>query len=353
MKKGKVIVAMSGGVDSSVAAGILKKKGYEVIGVFMHFWSPSEKKKEKFLNRCCSLEAQEDARKVAQKLRIPFYTLNFSSEFKRKVVDYFIEEYKRGRTPNPCIACNEEIKFGLLFEKLQKLAADFLATGHYARVVKKKNGYVLMEAKDNLKDQSYFLYRINKKILPRLFFPLGNISKGTVKKLAKSWHLPVCEKRESTEICFIPGASLKNFLEQYLTLKPGKIINEQGETLGEHHGLPLYTLGQRAGLFIGEGGPYYVLKKNMKKNILVVTNNKEKLMRKEIHLRNLHWINEPRKRMFIALRIRHQAPKISANIIKRNKTWHFILNEKVFAPTAGQSAVVYCGKELLGGGVII
>ena len=274
-KSKKVIVAMSGGVDSSVAAALLKKQGYDVAGIFMHFWAEPKSSAE---NKCCSSEAEGCARAVAAKLGIPFYVWHFEKEFKKAVVDYFLAEYQKAHTPNPCVVCNQKIKFGLFLKKALALGAGYIAMGHYACVKNNK----LFSAKDKKKDQSYFLYNLTQKGLSSILFPLGDYQKSEVYQMAKKWGLPYRQK-EAFDICFIAGKDHNEFLKKYLKLRPGKIISKtpphpspyQGEgwggVLGQHQGLSLYTIGQKAQ--VGGPGPYYVVGFNRKNNDLFVTKN--------------------------------------------------------------------------------
>ena len=378
----KVVVAMSGGLDSSVAAALLKRAGFDVVGVFMKFWKPqinadSNADLRGFENRCCTLEAERRARKLAKILKIPFYVLNFEKEFKKRIVDYFLEEHKKGRTPNPCVVCNREIKFGLLLEKALKLDADYIATGHYARLRNTKkyettktfsyirNKFVfrsLLRAKDKEKDQSYFLWMLNQKQLKRILFPIGDYKREEVEKLAKKFKLPVLKARKSVEICFIQ-TTINDFLARHLKQKPGKIVDTQGKVIGEHEGLWFYTIGQRKGIGL-PGGPYWVLDKDLKKNILIVTKNEKDLYKKELICKNVNWIHPVKchelaissktklfNRVKAKIRYRHQ---LASATITRLKSKVYGLKFKVAqrAITPGQSVVFYKGEELLGGGII-
>jgi len=330
-KRKTVIVAMSGGVDSSVAAVLLKKKGYNVIGVFMRFWSSGSC----FENRCCSSESETRARLVAKKLNIPFYVLNLKKEFKDKIVDYFLKEQKAGLTPNPCVVCNKEIKFNFLFKKFPIGKNDFIATGHYV-ILKKGRLYV---AKDKSKDQSYFLWKLNQKILKKALFPIGGYTKKEIRLIAKKYGLSVWNSAESQDICF-----KVNFGK-----KPGPIINTEGNVIGEHEGLWFYTIGQRKGISLA-GGPYYVLKKDVKNNALIVTKKEKDLFLKELKFKQANWIFKktgfPLK---IKAKIRYHH-KASPAVLHKNKV---VFSKPQRAVTAGQSVVFYRGEELLGGGIIM
>jgi tRNA-specific 2-thiouridylase len=359
-KKKRVIVGMSSGVDSSVAAALLQKQGYEVVGVFMHFWKePTEENLVE--NKCCSSESLEDARKVCQVLNIPLYTVNVAAEFKRAVVDYFLEEYAEGRTPNPCVACNESIKFKVLMKKMLELDGDYIASGHYSRIEKEKVGkeikYHLFCGKDKEKDQSYFLYNFNQKQLARILFPIGEYEKPMIRKMAQEMKLPVFDKDDSQGLCFTPEKYPENFLRRNLDLKKGKIINTKQQIVGEHDGLPLYTIGQRRGINIGGDGPYYVVDKNLQENVLMVTNNEKDpaLVCDRMEVERVNWIvNCPKLPSEVMVKVRYRHPMVSA-IIEKEKdgllTVKFAEPQKAISP--GQSAVFYTDKgEMLGGGRI-
>lgn len=357
----KVAIAMSGGVDSSVAAALLKKQGYDLVGIFMHFWaeeSEIEKSIHQFENKCCSLESQEDARKVAEKLGFPFYTLNFAQQFKKEVVDCFLREYGQGRTPNPCIVCNKKIKFDLLLKSILSLKVDYLATGHYVRIGNRKDRYQLLKAKDKGKDQSYFLYNLGQEQLKYLLFPVGKYSKKEVRKLAKKFDLPVAHKKDSQEICFIPEKTHNPFLKRHLKLIKGPIITTEGKKVGQHQGLPLYTIGQRKDIGVGEIGPFYVIGSDYKNNALIVTSNPRDplLFKKELMIEDVNWISgkEPNIPLKAEVKIRYRHPAVKAILKeKRGNRWLIEFKEAQRAVTPGQSAVIYQGKQVLGGGVIV
>lgn len=339
---------MSGGVDSSVAAALLKQQGYRVIGVLMKFWKGSGETE----NRCCSSESEIRAREVAKILDIPFYLFNFEKEFKKRVVNYFLKEYKIGLTPNPCVVCNKEIKFGLLLEKALSLKADYIATGHYARISSLK----LLRAKDKQKDQSYFLWKLNQRQLKHILFPIGDYTRREVEKMAEKFKLPFQGVKKSQEICFVPE-KIENFLENHLRTKHGKIVDISGRVLGQHQGLWFYTIGQRKGIGLA-GGPYWVLGNNLRKNTLIVTNNQENLYQKELILRKISWISgkEPKLPLRIMAQIRYQHKPVSAVITKALKplSYSLKLNKAERAITPGQSVVFYSPQkqELLGGAII-
>lgn len=344
MKKKKVLVAMSGGVDSSVAAYLLKKKGYNVSAVFLKFWKETENTE----NSCCSLESFSEAKKVASTLNIPIFTLNFSDIFKKEVVDYFLTTYQKGATPNPCVVCNKKVKLGLLLKQAKALGYDYLASGHYAKII----GNKLYKAKDDTKDQSYFLYTLSEQELKHLLFPLASLNKTEVRLIAKEASLVNYSKSDSQDICFISGDH-NDFLKRHLKLKKGPIINQATKkVIGEHKGLPLYTIGQRKGLEIGGSGPYYVYNLDFKNNILWVLNNwndgllySKKFKLKKIHLIN-SGINLPIKCQAV-IRYGHQGIKALVD-----KGGEVTLTENTRAITKGQSAVFYINRRVIGGGVI-
>jgi len=333
----KVTVAMSGGVDSSVAAALLKKQGFEVRSVFM-----------KLSDSQVFRNSEKRARKISKILDTPFLVFDLRKEFKKRVVGYFLNDYRKGRTPNPCVVCNKEIKFGLLLEKALSLKSDFIATGHYVR----KRGNALLKGRDKEKDQSYFLWKLNQKQVGRVLFPLGDYTKKQTKDLAKKFRLPVLNIPESQEICFIEK-SINDFLKKYLKPKPGEIVNEKGDVIGEHQGLCFYTIGQRKGIGLS-GGPYYVIDKNLKKNILIVSKDKKELGRKDLMAEEINWVSG-RKQKFplkIKVKTRSRQKAVSAVIKPFGKKIKVIFNKPQWAITPGQSAVFYQGEELLGGGII-
>ena len=340
---------MSGGVDSSVTAALLKEQGYNVVGVYMKNWTKSL---PGFV--CPWKEDFEDAKRVAVQLDIDFKVFDFEKEYKHKVVDYMIAEYKAGRTPNPDIMCNQEVKFKLFLETCLEEGADLIATGHYARV---QDGR-LLKAKDDNKDQTYFLYRVTEEALRKTLFPLGEHTKPEVRKLAKKFGLVTAGKKESMGICFVGKVGIKEFLSQYVETSPGNIVNESGTVVGEHDGAIFYTIGQRQGLGVGGGLPYYVVGKDMDKNEVYVTTdlNDKRLWYKELTLTDIHWINgAPKDGAKVAVRTRHRAGLIEGtlDVVSSDKgTLQVALEDEIRAATPGQSAVLYQGDVVLGGGVI-
>jgi len=355
--KERVVVAMSGGVDSSVAAALLLKQGFEVIGVTMCFNLPDSNTKRP---NCCGIQGIEDAKKVANKLGIRHYVLNFNKILQDKVIKDFCLEYLKGSTPNPCVRCNQHLKFGALLKKALSLDAKYLATGHYARITKVHSSqftiqrYLLKKAKDKYKDQTYFLYRLNQNQLRHILFPLGDYTKGEVRKLAREFSLPVADKLASQEICFLADADYRKFLNMHanINIKPGPILDKENNILGQHKGIPFYTIGQREGLGIAKGYPIYVIKINLEDNSIVV-GKKEDAYAKEFLLRDTHFIfPEAKKKVALRLRIRYNHPEAPGRITFLKNKIKVKCNKAQFAVTPGQSAVFYDKDTVLGGGII-
>lgn len=359
-RKEKVAVAMSGGVDSSVAAALLQERGFEVMGIFMRMWSDCPLNCGNG-NRGCPSEAENRAREVAGKLGIPFYVLGLEEEFKKRVVEKFLAAEKEGRTPNPCVDCNKEVKFGLFLEEALKMGAEKIATGHYARLKEGPEGRELWQAKDHEKDQSYFLWQLNQEQLGKVIFPIGDYKRSEVEELAKKLKLPFEGVEKSMEVCFIPETT-ESFLKKYLQDKPGEIKNMAGKTIGAHRGLWFQTLGQRKGLGLGAGTiktaaekPYFVVGKNLKRNILVVSQNKGDLLKRELTVEKVNWISGRglQKPLGATVKIRYHSRGVKARIEKIGKDKYRVLLEKPQgAITPGQSAVFFKGEILLGGGII-
>lgn len=336
----RVLVAMSGGVDSSVVAALLKKQGFDVSGVFMRLNNFSKK-------------SEQDAKKVAKKLNIPFYIWDFQKEFKNKVVDYFINEYQCGHTPNPCVECNKFIKFGILLEKAKKMGFDYLATGHYARIKQIKDNFQLLKSKDEQKDQSYFLWQLNQKQLAHVLFPIGDYKKEEIRKMAQKMKLPIFDKRDSQEVCFIKNVNTHEFLFSLIRTNKGIIKTVDGKRIGEHEGLAYYTIGQRKGIKISGSNAFYVVAKDYKKNILIVSENEKDLLKKEIIVDRVKWVSDP----FIGkcqVKIRSTAKPVIAKISKiQEKRYKIVFKTSQRAIASGQSAVFYSNDKLLGGGIIM
>ena len=363
----KVFVGLSGGVDSSVTALLLQRQGYEVVGVYMKNWTqdlPGIK--------CPWQEDYQDAKRVAVQLGIEFKMYDFEKDYKQRVVDYMLREYQAGHTPNPDIMCNQEVKFKLFLETALADGADLIATGHYART----KGGKLYTAKDANKDQTYFLYRVGGEALKKTIFPLGGLSKPQVRRLAKQHELVTADKKDSMGICFVGKVGIKDFLLQYVKPKTGKIISQKGQVLGSHDGAIFYTIGQRHGLDVGGGLPYYVTGKDMKKNEVYVTTDLQdkNLWSSELKLADIFWINnepksletrasrhEPKNSQLAAtgsrlyVRTRHRAKLVPVKKLDllSNSRATAELNDEVRALTPGQSAVFYWGELCLGGGILV
>lgn len=337
---------MSGGVDSSLTAALLVEQGYDVTGVYMKNWS-----KDLPGMKCPWAEDLADAKRVAVQLGIDFKVFDFEAEYKQHVVDYMIDEYRAGRTPNPDIMCNQEVKFKLFLEASLADGADMIATGHYART---QNGRLLM-AKDTDKDQTYFLYRVTKSALEKTLFPLGEYTKPEVREMAKARGLWTATKKESMGVCFVGSVGMREFLGEYVTTRPGDIVDKRtGEVLGRHDGAIFYTLGQRHGLDVGGGLPYYVVGKDMDTNEVYVSTdlNDTSMWRTDIELGSVHWIGESAKGNCL-VRTRHRAPFVDAQIMEGDSSVQVHLSEQQRAVTAGQSVVIYRDNECLGGGIVL
>ena len=357
--KGIVAVAMSGGVDSSVAAALLKEEGYEVIGVTMNLFSlPKEACTSEDLRSCCGWKAQEDANRVAAALGIPHYVVDFRAEFERSVIDDFCREYGRGRTPNPCIRCNRFIKFDLLFERARRLGAEFIATGHYARIdVDPSTGRrLLKKGLDADKDQSYFLYPLSQADLSRTLFPVGGRTKKEIRRLAAQRQLPVAQKAESQEICFIPDDDYPGFLKKRFpeAFRPGSIVDRDGRIIGRHDGIAHFTIGQRKGMGIAAPRPLYVAAIDAVLNT-IVAGEKEDLYKSRLEASDLNWIpwdalGEPKT---FRAKIRYKHTEAPARVIPQADGRVLVEFERAQrAVTPGQAVVFYDGDIVAGGGLI-
>jgi len=358
----KVLVAMSGGVDSSVAAALLKQQGYDLIGITMVL-SCATKSSDR---GCCSVDASSDAKKVADLLGIPHYILNFKHEFEKLVINNFVEEYKNGRTPNPCVRCNQFIKFDLLLKKAKELGADFIATGHYARIMTNDKlqitnecipagYYKLLKGKDPKKDQSYVLYTMTQESLARTLFPLGELTKEKVRKIAGELKLPVAKKKESQEICFVEDDDYGRFLKDKIseTAKPGPIIDKTGREIGRHEGIIHYTIGQRKGIG-AHAAKKYVTGIDLEKNAIIIGEDSD-LLEKELVATKLNFISGifPKKHIDLSAKVRYNGPDAPAELIPLNgKRIKVRFQKPQRAVTPGQSVVFYKGEEVIGGGII-
>ncbi len=352
-----VFVGMSGGVDSSLTAALLKEQGYHVVGVHLRCWN---------VDGCAEQDA-EDARRAAEVLEIPFYVFDFEKEYKERVVKYMVDGYKKGITPNPDVMCNQEIKFGLFYQRAISLGADYVATGHYVKLVRSRSGLALFAAKDSTKDQSYFLWTLTSKQLEHCLFPLGDLIKRTqVRRLAKKYKLPNALKKDSQGICFLGAVSLPEFLADFIPAKSGDILNIDGEVIGTHKGAQFYTIGQRRGIGVGGSDePLYVAEKDIQQNTLVLAPESDALLYKgSVRLTDVNMISSSYKlsvigsRLPVYVRVRYRQPLVKANLILRGKRGLelvFDKPQKFIAP--GQSAVMYVkrpqGFEMIGGGVIV
>lgn len=378
----KIFVAMSGGVDSSVAAALLVEQGHDVVGVFMRGWTAPGME-------CNWGDEQRDAMRVAAELGIPFKTYDFSREYEEHVVSYLLSEYKEGRTPNPDVMCNRDMKFGLFLDRARAEGADMIATGHYARVWQcaptkipeiqglryfvrrllrrdnahaalcKTDEYQLLAGRDGNKDQSYFLWTLTQEQLQYILFPVGEINKPHVRKLAHKFNLPVADKKDSQGVCFVGELNMGEFLRMHLPLNPGKVVTTKGKVVGEHDGLAFYTIGQRHGLGIGGGTPYYVAEKNQDKNELIVAENpqEEQLSKKSLVINEINRIAEcesPSLRVLTRIRYRQNLEKATIKFSRKGDA-KVTFDDPQWAVAPGQSVVFYdlAGEVVLGGGVIV
>jgi tRNA-specific 2-thiouridylase len=356
MMRQRVVVAMSGGVDSSTAAGLLKEKGHEVIGATMCIGRMD--KTQGGPARCCGLADIEDARRVALQLGIPFYVIHLREEFEKEVIQYFCREYVQGKTPNPCILCNEKVKFGSFLKKAMELGADFLATGHYARLgLDERTGrYLLRKGVDRRKDQSYVLFSLTQDQFRHTLFPLGELRKEEVRQKARQLGLRVYDKPESQEVCFIREASYHSFLSERLkeSVEPGPILDKDGKVLGRHKGIPFYTIGQRRGLGLAKGKPLYVIKIDREKNAILV-GGEEEVRHDTFVVDSVNWIVPPEMipPQNVHVKIRYNHPGSEASLSPKGEgAFEVRFKSPQKAITPGQAAVFYDGETLLGGGWI-
>ncbi len=350
-----VVVGMSGGVDSSVAALLLKEQGYNVIGLYMSNWEETDE-----CGHCTGEEDFADVRRVANKIGVPYYTVNFAKEYMDRVFKYFLAEYNAGRTPNPDVLCNREIKFKDFKEEAKKLGADYIATGHYCDILHDGNVHYLLKAKDQSKDQTYFLNQLSQSQLDGVLFPLGKLDKSEVRKIAEANGLATAGKKDSTGICFIGERNFRNFLQNYIPAKKGKIMTMDGKVIGEHLGLMYYTIGQRRGLNIGgqkgdDGSRWFVIEKDLKNNILYVAHGSEdRLYSRGLYMKECNFIPFPPKEKEFKCtgKFRYRQPEQGCTVRITDDGIYVEFDEKQRAITEGQFAVFYSGDKCIGGGVI-
>jgi tRNA-specific 2-thiouridylase len=351
----RVVVAMSGGVDSSLAAALLVEQGYEVVGIMLRLWA-EEDTSGAAGNRCCTPDAQALARYVAHLLEIPFYILDVQTPFKTQVVDFFIQEYSAGVTPNPCLQCNRHIRFGHLLRHALALGAGYLATGHYARVRQVNGRYQLLKGVDERKDQSYVLHVLTQQELAHALFPVGSYTKAEVRQMARARGLPVADRPESQDLCFLADGDYRRFLARHApeALRPGPIVDTAGRRLGQHQGLPLYTIGQRKGLGLSGPEPLYVVATDPATNTLIVGSRAE-LGRARFQVQPVNWISgeAPTAPLRCTVKIRYKANEVPATVTPlEGGCAEVVAAEPLYGVTPGQAAVFYDGEVVLGGGII-
>ena len=358
-KKTRVLVAMSGGVDSSVAALLMKKKGYDVIGVFMKNWSDTKND----LGECRWKDDRKEAMKVASKLKIPLITVDFEKEYRKQVVDEMFRLYKNGITPNPDVDCNNKVKFPLLWRAAKKLDAEFVVTGHYARIKKTNGKYSLLRAKDESKDQSYFLYRLSREDLKHSMFPIGDYTKKEIREIARKNGFENFNRKSTVGICFIGKVNLKTFLQKKIKPKKGKILDSEGKVIGTHDGIYYYTIGQRIGprfgIEVNRGNEkqlrrWYVAKKNLKKNeIVAAPEGNEINFKKEFLIKSAYWINQkPKNKEIVLSRIRQVGELLRSKLSFNGGKIKVILDKPITGVSEGQAVVLYKKDVCIGGGVI-
>ena len=358
MSKGKVVVGMSGGVDSSVAAWLLKEQGYDVIGVTMQIWQDEENEVQEENGGCCGLSAVDDARRVASSIGIPYYVMNFKQEFQKNVIDYFTKEYLNGRTPNPCIACNRYVKWEALLQRSLSIGADYIATGHYARIDKLPNGrYAIRRSATLAKDQTYALYNLTQEQLEHTLMPVGNYSKDQIREMAEKIGLQVANKPDSQDICFVPDGDYASFIEENAdaSIRQGNFVTPDGKILGKHKGIIHYTVGQRKGLGLALGYPAFVLEIRPETDEVVIGTYEESLTHtlhaNELNFMSVEDLTEP-MRVFAKIRYNHKGAWCTVEKTGEDEiTCTF--DEPIRAVTPGQAVVLYDGEYVLGGGTIL
>lgn len=358
MEKKKVVIGMSGGVDSSVAAYLLKKSGYDVMGVTMQIWQDEDTFAQEENGGCCGLSAVDDARRVAQDLQIPYYVMNFKQEFKENVMDYFVKEYLQGRTPNPCIACNRYVKWESLLKRSLDIGADFIATGHYARVVKLENGrFALKKSATAAKDQTYALYNLTQFQLSHTLMPVGEYTKDEIREIAENINLRVANKPDSQEICFIPDNDYAKFIEENSgkKIEEGNFVTTSGEILGKHKGISHYTVGQRKGLNLALGKPVFVVELRPDTNEVVIGDNEE-VFGERLYANQLNFMTvehlDGDMQVSAKIRYNHQGSKATIRMVS-DDVLECVFEEPQRAITPGQAVVFYDGDYVVGGGTII
>lgn len=357
MEKKKVVIGMSGGVDSSVAAYLLKEQGYEVIGVTMQIWQDEDRAVQEENGGCCGLSAVDDARRVAAELEIPYYVMNFKREFKESVIDYFVKEYTCGRTPNPCIACNRYVKWESLLKRSMDIGADYIATGHYARIEQLPNGrYALRTSATGKKDQTYALYNLTQEQLKRTLMPVGAYTKEEIREMAEKLYLPVAHKPDSQDICFVPDGDYASFIEETAGKKfpEGNFVLSDGTVVGRHKGIIHYTVGQRKGLGVSLGHPVFVLEIRPEENEVVLGSNEESMSRQvradQVNFMSIENLEEPR-RVWAKIRYNHKGAWCMVEKTGEDEIL-CTFEEPQRAITPGQAVVLYDGEYVLGGGTI-
>ena len=348
----RVIVAMSGGVDSSVAALLLKQAGYEVMGVTMRLYSIEDKELPAYYRGCCTLDDVEDARRVCNRLDAPHYVFDVQQEFQAFVIDYFCREYQRGRTPHPCIACNDMIKFSFLAQRARFLGAEYVATGHYARIETREDGYHLLKGLNPAKDQSYVLYGMGQNELAHTLLPVGSYSKDEIRRMALEAGFPNANKPDSQDICFIPSGDYRKFLAERIEPTEGDIVDTSGQVLGRHKGIEFYTVGQRRGLGLAAGEPMFVVGIDAREHRVVVGTESE-LYQDVVWASDVKYTHrEPQGPTKVAIKVRYKSPEVRAVLYPNGSEARLELGEPLRAITPGQALVFYQGEEVLGGGRI-